>query len=188
MDALYNPEDALHKGSAKLVSVPTQDLFLRFRNEITQTTNAILNKVVVWIDADILEHLCVLLIELASISELGEKVVGHAQNGICDDFEEKIVLLFNWSSQFVEEEIEDVVTLLDVELIAVAEDVHHDAEKILPHLHLQNCLFCLKYLSNGRNASLCYALIIAIIFLTCTITIVFILFPIIASIHLGLLR
>ena len=125
MHLLHDAEERLDKRIAAFVPTTVKNLRRTLGDEVSETPNAVLEDIIVRLYADVLEDICVLSLEISASLELLQEIWWQPQDGICDGLEEEIVGLFRRTLQFVEQEVEDVVALLDVHLITVCEHPNH---------------------------------------------------------------
>lgn len=125
MHLLHDAEERLDKRIAAFVPTTVKNLRRTLGDEVSETPNAVLEDIIVRLYADVLEDICVLSLEISASLELLQEIWWQPQDSICDGLEEEIVGLFRRTLQFVEQEVEDVVALLDVHLITVCEHPNH---------------------------------------------------------------
>jgi hypothetical protein len=128
MHELYYSEDVFHESGAELVPVSAKYFRRRLDDEVAQTTDAVFQQIIVGFYTDIGYYFGIKALKVIAHSKPLYEVAGQSEDGIGDDLEEKIVLVFHSSSQLVEKQVEDVVSFFDEELVNVSKDVYYYTE------------------------------------------------------------
>lgn len=161
---------------AELVPLAVQEGPGGFGDEVAETANGVLDDVGIGLNADVLEDLGEFEAEAVAFAvQTGEVIGRQPQYGVDYDLEEEEVLRMGLGVEFVEQQVEDVVALLQEVLVRVAEHKHCDLQQLLLGALGDDGVADLQYLANGGDAGSGVVLVVDVLVVVCELVLLVVL-------------